>query len=100
MATLVVNTMILTAVGVTSGTVVGLMVAPRLIDMQGQTSGIGFGIAVGLSAAAIAEILAVALATATAASLFLARRTTRSAGSAHLHSPVRPPRPRSVQLTC
>src|SRR5208282_2997657 len=39
MATLVVNTMILTAVGVTSGTVVGLVIAPRLIDMQGHTSG-------------------------------------------------------------
>jgi len=97
MATLVVNTMILTAVGVTSGTVAGLVIAPRLIDMQGQTSGIGSGIAVSLGAAAIAEILAAALATATAAALFLARRTTRNAGSAHLHSPVRPPRPRPAQ---
>ena len=97
MATLVVNTMILTAVGVTSGTVVGLMAAPRLIDMQGQTSGIGSGIAVSLGVAAIAEILAVALAIATAEALFLARRTTRSAGSAHLHSPVRPPRPAPAQ---
>jgi putative ABC transport system permease protein len=91
MATLVVNTMILTALGVTSGTVAGLVIAPRLINMQGQTSGIGSGIAVSLSAAAIAEILAVALAIATAAALLLARRTTRSSGSAHLHSPV-PPR--------
>jgi putative ABC transport system permease protein len=99
MATLVVNTMILTVVGVTSGIVVGLMVAPRLIDMQGQTSGIGSGIAVSLDAAAIAAILAVALATATAAALFLARRTTRHAGSSHLHSPVRPPRPRPAQPT-
>ncbi len=97
MATLVVNTMILTAVGVTSGTVAGLVIAPRLIDMQGQTSGIGAGIAVSLSAAAIAEILAAALATATAAALLLARRTTRNAGSAHLHNPVRPPRPRPAQ---
>ncbi len=97
MATLVVNTMILTAIGVTSGTVVGLMVAPRLIDMQGQTSGIGSGIAVSLGAAAIAEILVAALAIAAAAALFLARRTTRSAGSAHLHSPVPPPRPRPAQ---
>ena len=99
MATLVVNTMILTAVGVTSGTVAGLVIAPRLINMQGQTSGIGSGIAVSLGAAAIAAILAVALATATAAALFLARRTTRNAGSAHLHSPVRPPRPRPAQPT-
>jgi len=91
-ATLVVNTMILTAVGVTCGTVVGLVLAPRLIDMQGQTSGIGSGIAVSLSAAAIAEILAVALATAAAAALILARRTTRNSGSAHLHTPARPPR--------
>ena len=93
MATLVVNTMILTVVGVTGGTVAGLVIAPRLIDMQAQTSGIGSGIAVGLSAPAIAETLALALAIAAAAALFLARRTTRNSGSARLHSPVRRPRP-------
>jgi putative ABC transport system permease protein len=93
MATLVVNTMILTALGVTSGIVAGLVIAPRLIDMQAQTSGIGSGIAVGLSAPAIAETLALALAIAAAAALFLARRTTRNSGSARLHSPVRRPRP-------
>ncbi len=80
----------------TSGIVAGLVIAPRLINMQGQTSGIGSGIAVSLSAAAITEILAVALANATAAALFLARRTTRNSGSAHLHSPVRPPRPHAT----
>jgi putative ABC transport system permease protein len=93
MATLVVNTMILTALGVTSGIVAGLVIAPRLIDMQAQTSGIGSGIAVGLSAPAIAETLALALAIAAAAALFLARRTTRNSGSARLHSPIRRPRP-------
>jgi len=93
MATLVVNTMILTALGVTSGIVAGLVIAPRLINMQAQTSGMGSGIAVSLSATAIAETLALALAIATAAALFLARRTTRNSGSAHLHSPVRRPRP-------
>jgi putative ABC transport system permease protein len=77
MATLVTNTMILALVGVTAGTVAGLLIAPRLINMQGQTSGIGSGIAVSLSAAAIAAIMAVALATAAAAALILARRTTR-----------------------
>ena len=76
MATLVTNTMILALVGVTAGTVAGLLIAPRLINMQGQTSGIGSGIAVSLSAAAIAAIMAVALATAAAAALILARRTT------------------------
>jgi putative ABC transport system permease protein len=96
-ATLVVNTMILTALGVTSGVVAGLVIAPRLINMQGRTSGIGSGIAVSLSAAAIAEILAVALVTAAAAALFLARRTTRNSGSAHLHSPARRSRPRPAQ---
>ena len=93
MATLVVNTMILTALGATSGIAAGLVIAPRLIDMQAQTSGIGAGIAVGLSAPAIAETLALALAIAAAAALFLARRTTRNSGSARLHSPVRRPRP-------
>jgi putative ABC transport system permease protein len=93
MATLVVNTMILTVLGVTSGLVAGLVIAQRLINMQAQTSGIGSGIAVSLSATAIAETLALALAIATAAALFVARRTTRNSGSAHLHSPVRRPQP-------
>jgi putative ABC transport system permease protein len=90
MATLVVNTMILTAVGVAGGTVAGLVAAPRLINMQGATSGIGSGIAVSLSPAAVAAILAAALITAAAAALFLARRMTQNAGSAHLHTPARP----------
>lgn len=98
-ATLVTNTMILTLLGVTSGIVAGLLVAPRLINMQGDTSGIGSGIAVSLSAAAVAAILAVALATAAAAALILARRTTRDSGSAHLHTPARPAQPRPAQPT-
>jgi putative ABC transport system permease protein len=93
MATLVVNTTILTAIGVTMGTAVGVVIAPRLINMQGQTSGIGSGIAFRLGAVTIAEILAVALAIATAAALLLARRITRRSDPAHLHSPARPPRP-------
>jgi len=97
MATLVVNTMILTALGVTGGIVAGLVIAPRLINMQGQTSGIGSGIAVSLSRAAVAEILAVALVTAAVTALILARRTTARAGTAHLHTPVRPPRPHPAQ---
>jgi len=88
MATLVVNTTILTAIGVTSGTVAGLAIAPRLINMQGQTSGIGSGIAASLSATTVLEVLAVALAIATAAALFLAHRTTRISDSAHLRSPA------------
>ena len=64
MATLVVNTAILTTIGVASGTAAGLVIAPRLINMQGQTSGLGAGISDGLPATTIAEILAVALATA------------------------------------
>ncbi|MGH3419345.1 MAG: FtsX-like permease family protein, partial [Streptosporangiaceae bacterium] len=98
-ATLVTNTMILTLLGVTSGTVAGLLIAPRLINMQGETSGIGSGIAVSLSAAAIAAIVAVALATAAATALILARRTTRDSGSAYLHTPARSPRPRPAQPT-
>ncbi|MGH3154642.1 MAG: FtsX-like permease family protein [Streptosporangiaceae bacterium] len=93
MATLVVNTAILTTIGVASGTAAGMIIAPRLINMQGQTSGIGAGISDGLPATTIAEILAVALATAAAAALFLARRTTRIADSAYLRSPGRSSRP-------
>jgi len=96
MATLVTNTMILTALGVASGTVAGLLIAPRLINMQGETSGIGSGIAASLGPAAIAAILAAALGIAAAAALVLAKRTTRSPASAHLHTPAgvtpRPPR--------
>jgi hypothetical protein len=68
------------------------MIAPRLINMQGQTSGIGSGIAAGLSVAAIAEIVAIALAIAAAAALFLARRTTRIPDAAYLRGPTRPRR--------
>jgi putative ABC transport system permease protein len=92
MATLVVNTTILTALGVTSGTAAGLVIAPRLINMQGQTSGIGSGIAASLGAPAVAEILATALAIGTAAALFLARRTIRRSDAADLRSPARPVR--------
>jgi putative ABC transport system permease protein len=91
-ATLVVNATILTAIGVTAGTLAGLMIAPRLINMQGQTSGIGSGIAAGLSVTAVAEIVAIALAIAAAAALFLARRTTRISDSAYLRGPARPQR--------
>ncbi|HTX27790.1 MAG TPA: FtsX-like permease family protein [Streptosporangiaceae bacterium] len=97
-ATLVVNTTILTAIGVASGTVAGLVIAPRLINMQGQTSGIGSGIAASLPAATVVEILAIALAIATTAALFLARRTTRMSDSAHLRSPNRPSPPRRHAL--
>jgi putative ABC transport system permease protein len=90
MATLVTNTMILTALGVAGGIVTGLFIAPRLINMQAETSGIGSGIAVSLSPAAIAAILAVALATAALAALILARRTTRNPGAAHLAVTLRP----------
>ena len=96
-ATLVTNTMILTVIGVTCGTVAGLLIAPRLINMQGETSGIGSGIAVSLSAPAIVAMLAVALATAATAALILARRTTRDSGSAHLHTPARPPQYRPTE---
>ena len=80
-ATLVTNTMILALTGVTAGTVAGLLIAPWLINMQGETSGIGSGIAVSLSPAAIAAIMALALATAAAAALTLARRTTSQPSS-------------------
>ena len=90
--TLVVNATILTAIGVIGGTLAGLVIAPRLINMQGQTSGIGSGIAAGLSVTAIVEILAIALAIAAAAALFLARRTARIPDSAYLCGPARPQR--------
>jgi putative ABC transport system permease protein len=93
MATLVVNTTILTLVGVTGGTVVGLLVAPRLINMQGQASGLGSGIAAALSPLMVCAILLVALAIATAAALVMARRTMRlSDPAAQLRSPARPTR--------
>jgi putative ABC transport system permease protein len=90
--TLVVNATILTTIGVTAGLVTGLIAGPRLINMQGQTSGMGAGIAAGLSVAAVVEIVAVALAIAAAAALFLASRTVRIPDSPYRRGPARPPR--------
>jgi putative ABC transport system permease protein len=91
-ASLVVNATILTTIGVTAGLAAGLVAGPRLINMQGRTSGMGAGIAAGLSPAAIAEIAAVALAIAAAAALFLASRTVRIPDSPARRSPARPSR--------
>jgi putative ABC transport system permease protein len=82
MATLVVSTTIVTAIGIVAGVAAGLVVAPRLINAQGQASGIGWGIAAGLSPATIASLLAAALALAVAAALFL------SARAAHVRDPL------------
>ena len=68
----------------------GLLIAPRLINMQGETSGIGSGIAVSLSAAAIAAIMAVALATAAAAALILARAHDQAATQPACNAPAPP----------
>jgi putative ABC transport system permease protein len=82
MATLVVSTTIVTAIGIVAGVAVGLVVAPRLINAQGQASGLGWGIAATLSPATIAALLASALAGAVAAALFL------SARAAHAQDPL------------
>jgi putative ABC transport system permease protein len=78
MATLVVSTTIVTAVGVVAGVAAGLATAPRLINAQGRASGMGWGIASGLSAATIAGLICAALAVAVAAALFLARRAVHA----------------------
>lgn len=82
MATLVVSTTIVTAIGIVAGVASGLVVAPRLINAQGQASGIGWGIAASLSPATIAALIAAALAAAVAAALFL------SARAAHARDPM------------
>ena len=82
MATLVVSTTIVTAIGIVAGVAVGLVVAPRLINAQGQASGMGWGIAATLSPATIAALVASALAGAVAAALFL------SARAAHARDPL------------
>jgi putative ABC transport system permease protein len=87
-ATLVVNTMILTGIGVAAGIVAGLVLAPQLINMQGRTSGMGSGIAASLGPQAIAEILAASLLIAAAAALFLARRMTSSSAASRPQSPA------------
>jgi putative ABC transport system permease protein len=86
MATRVVNTTILTAVGAAIGTASGLTVAPLLVNAQGQASGLGWGIAAMPSPAAIAATLALTLTVATAAALLLARRSARAP------EPLSPPR--------
>jgi putative ABC transport system permease protein len=76
MTTLVVSTTIVTAIGILAGAAVGLIVAPRLINAQGQASGLGWGIAANLSPASTAALIALALAAAVAAALFLSARAT------------------------
>ena len=93
MATLVVNTTILTALGVGVGLVAGAIAAPRLINMQAQSSGMGAGIASAPSPLVVATIVGMALLVATTAAVGLARRTLRrSDPSAELRNPVRPAR--------
>jgi putative ABC transport system permease protein len=93
MATLVVNTTILTAIGVSLGVALGLAVAPRLINMQGQASGMGSGIAVMPSALMIAAVFVLSLLVTTLAAVFMARRTMRmSDPAARLRSPSHPAR--------
>jgi putative ABC transport system permease protein len=97
MATLVVNTTILTALGVGAGLVAGVVAAPRLINMQAQSSGMGAGIASAPSPLVVATIAGVALLVATTAAVGLARRTLRrSDPSAELRSPVRPARKTTI----
>jgi putative ABC transport system permease protein len=75
MATLVVNTMLLTTVGWSIGTAAGLVAAPRLINAQGRSSGMGSGIAATPSLVTLALTLAVALLVTTVAGAAMARRT-------------------------
>lgn len=78
MATLVVSTTIVTAIGIVLGIAAGLAAAPRLINAQGQASGMGWGIAASLSPATTAVLLVAALAAAVIAALFLSARAARA----------------------
>jgi len=94
MATLVVNTTILTAVGAAVGTAAGLAVAPLLVNARGQASGLGWGIAAAPSAGLIAAMLAITLTIATAAALLVARRSARALDPlVPLRPPLTAPRP-------
>jgi putative ABC transport system permease protein len=87
-ATLVVNTSILTLIGVAGGLAGGLVVAPRLINMQGRSSGLGAGIYTGPSVLMVTAVVAVAVLIATSAAVVLARRTMRmSAPGGQLRTP-------------
>jgi putative ABC transport system permease protein len=77
-ATLVVSTTIVTAIGVVAGAAVGVMAASRLINVQGQASGMGWGMAAGSSPATIAALVAASFAAAVAVALFLAVRAARA----------------------
>jgi putative ABC transport system permease protein len=91
MATLVVNTTILTVLGVSCGVLVGVLVAPRLINRQGQASGLGSGIAAAPSVLMVVALVGVAVLVATFAAVLLARRTMRVADpGAQLRSPAHP----------
>jgi putative ABC transport system permease protein len=93
MATLVVSTTIVTAIGIVAGVAAGLAIAPRLINAQAQGSGMGWGIAAPLSPATIASLLAAALALAVAAALFLSARAARTRDPLLAARTPAPPRP-------
>jgi putative ABC transport system permease protein len=78
--TRVVSALILTLAGVSAGIAAGLVVTPRLINAQGQASGLGWGIASGPSAISIAGTLGCALLVAAAVAVCLAtvRPVTRT----------------------
>lgn len=88
MATLVVNTTVLTALGVAAGVTAGMLIAPQLINRQGQASGVGAGIAVPPSALTLTILACSSLLIATVAALLLARRTLRGTAASR---PARTP---------
>jgi putative ABC transport system permease protein len=74
-AALVTGMSLLALIAVTVGTCLGLALADRLINLEGQASGIGAGLAVPPSAATIAATVVAALAGASITAFLLARKT-------------------------
>jgi putative ABC transport system permease protein len=91
MATLIINTTLLTTVGVCIGMAAGLVLAPRLINAQGRSSGMGFGIAAPPSPMTLALTFVLSVAVTTLAAAIMARHTIRLSDPA-APSPVLPER--------
>ncbi|SDJ59747.1 ABC transporter permease [Nonomuraea jiangxiensis] len=78
MATLVTGTGLLVVLGVGAGAAVGASVVKGLIDLQGDTSGVGAGIGRAPSPLTLAVAVVVAVGTALAVALIPARRAARA----------------------
>jgi len=85
-AVIVTSTVLLTLVSVACGTLAGVLVSDRLINLQGRSSGVGAGIAQAPSPGALLLLASAAVVVAAVVSAVPATRATRSPVTAALNT--------------